>query len=1202
VSDEPEAVRLLNLASGAFLLGNTRSALELIDEAITAAGAGDPVLQSVLLVQKAGWLRESGRAEDAAAAVEQGARQLGQVPEEGNETEWSGLRTEQGNIARVRGDFATAEALYVQAEALAEKSPARDLLVTTVYANRAAVHMDQGRLGDAQDALLTALEIDQRIGSKDSESNDLNMLGLVAKRRGDADTAKAYFLKAFDVAYKTGLTRRAMEAIANFSAYLDDAGDHEKAAQLFRETGSLLASAGDEAGFADAIANQAVATANAGDPGGAIVLLTRARELHLATGNRLTAVGDLINLSQAEERLDRHDQALAHAEEALREAGDLGLIDMLWRAEYLVASCRAILAAERVPDGQEPDSETFSEVLAGYRRAIDYIELLRSNVDRPDERQAMLVGKEQVYRAAIALSLAFGLGRDALAFSERARMRSFLDALGSSRVERLEMNDPAAARRAELVALLLSLRTPPGDKPGLLDELRTLRAEMVARQPAVAAVTEAELPSVADILAAIPEGTAMLVFYQLADTQVIIFPLFPDAGLPHVTQVDFDEPVEDVVMRFRREIERGDPELPTGNKLFATFFRPVMPLLASTQNVIVVPHGVLHYLPFSALWFVPAGDDAPPREYLRTRFIEATVPSASYLPVMARLSGLSAASGGDQVPGGSRAYGLPVVLGNPTGDLPGAEEEARLVAGILGVTPRLGAAATRDALLAAGSPSVLHVASHGIYDSADPLLSRVEMADGGITVEDLLTTGPAPGVLVLSGCVTGLSDRKPGDELTGLAQAMLRRGTRAVIATLWETFDESSAVFFRHFFTALMNGSPVNEAMTIARHYLATGPGGYDQPVDWAPFVLIGDPGHRVVDLADPSHTDYDRGLELARQEDLEGALREFSKSMNSSDPRVASESAYQVGIVRYLSGDMKGALAAYQAAADSGNPEVAGLANYRIAQILDDEDHDTDGALAAYRRAMDSGVPDAAAMSAVDVGVILASRGDAAGARAAYQRAIDSGHPEASPKAANNLGALLDQAGDVDGARVAYQRAIDAGDPEVSPTAANSLGGLLGEAGDVDGARVAYQRAIDAGHPEASPRAAYNLGTLLREAGDVDGARVAYRYAMDSGTRIAPAAAVALGVMLATRGEVDAACVALQQAIDTGDPNARPVAAYNLGLLLMEHQDLAGARAALTIAGESNDHDITRSARSLLAQLGRLERTARRTERRHRH
>jgi len=1128
-------------ASAAYLGGNSRLALELLDEALAGVPTADASLRSSMLLQKAEWARENGRGEDAQAALDEAVPLVEQMPTEGHETEWASLRSAQAYLARSRGDFAAAEGFYSDAAAFAAHSPARDLLLPDVYANQAAIYLEQGKLGDAQQALAAALEIDQRVGNKRSESNDLNMLGLVAKRRGDADTAKAYFLKAFDVAYKSELVREAMAAITNFAANLDDAGDHEKAAELFREAAAaLLADAngdeGDEARLSCAIANQGVAMANAGDFSGALAYLTRSRELHLATGNQLHAVGDLINLSNAEAGLGHRDQALAYAKEALRGAEEFGLIEMLWRAEYQVASCRAILAAEQfsrfwAAESSSPEEalkeavgdNTFDEAQAGYRRAIDYIELLRSNIDHPDERHTMLVGKEQVYGAAIALSLTFrGAGWEALELSERARMRSFLDALGSSRSDQLESADPAAGRRSELVARLLDPGTPPGDKPGLMDELRTVRAEIMARQPAVAAITGTELPTAQDILAAIPSETAMLVYYQLTDKRVIIFAMLPvggggavdgpgddapgGSGTPQVFQVDFDEPIEDMVKKFRREIERGDTELPIGNALFAALFRPVMPLLAATPNVIIVPHGALHYLPFSALWFVPAGEDAPPREYLRTRFIQTTVPSASYLPFLARVSS------------GERAYGPSVVLGNPTGDLPGAEQEARKAAAILGVSARLGTAATRDALLSAGSPSVLHVASHGMYDTTDPLLSRLEMADGGVTVEDLLTAGPAPGLLVLSGCVTGLSDRTPGDELIGLAQAMLRRGTRAVVATLWETFDESSALFFEHFYEALMSEAPVNEAMTIARHYLATGPGGFDQPVDWAPFVLIGDPGHRVVDPSDPLRLAYNHGVELMNREDRAGALGEFRKSADSSDPVVASQSAYHIGTILYLGKDMTGALAAYRAAAASGNPRATGIAEYRVGQILADSD-DTDGALAAYRRAMDSADPDAQAMAALDVGSILVDRGDRQGALAAYQLAIDSGHPEASPKSA------------------------------------------------------------------------YNSGMLLSEAGDTASAIVAYRRAMDSGLEeIAPAAAVALGAILATQGEADAARAALQQAIDSGDRKARPVAAYNLGLLLMDQQDLDGARAALAIAKESDRRDIARSAALVLA---RLERTA---------
>ena len=1051
-TEDPPALSLFQKANGAYLGGNSRRALEILDQALAAVSMQDVALRSSMLLQKAEWARETGRTDLAEAALNEAASLVEQLPVEGHETEWASLRSAQAYLARAEGDFASAAQFYEQAADLAARSPACDLLLPDVYANRAAIYLETGELGDAQEVLLKALEIDQRVGNARSESNDLNMLGLVSKHRGDGETARAYFLKAVDVANRNGLTREAMDAIANFSADLDDAGEHAKAAELFRDSAALLAEAGDEAGLACAVANQGVAAANAGDLEGSIAFLKTSHELHLATGNQTHAVADLINLARAEAELGRHDQALTHAEEALRNAHEYGAIELLWRAEYQVATLRATLAAGRVrgsgvqvADGEELSKE-LSAALAGYRRAIDYIELLRSNVDRPDERHAMFTGKEQVYGAAISLALGFGLGRDALELSERARTRSFLDALGGARVERLESADPAAGRRSELVARLLDPGTPPADKPTLMNELRTVRAEMIARQPAVAAITEAELPSSAEILAAIPSGTAMLVYYQLDDKTILTFPMSPDGGLPEVGQVQFDEPVEKVVRDFRREIKRGDRGLPTGNKLFAALFRPVMPLLATTQNVIIVPHGALHYLPFSALWFVPAGDDAPPREYLRTRFVQANVPSASYLPFLNRIFG--------ETP----AYGPPVVLGNPTGDLQGAEEEAQNAAAILAVRPFLGAAATRDALLAAGSPSVLHVASHGVYDATDPLLSRLVMADGGVTVEDLLAAGPAPGLLVLSGCVTGLSDRKPGDELIGLAQAMLRRGTRAVVATLWETFDESSALFFEHFYQALMSGNPVNEAMTIARQYLATGPGGFDQPVDWAPFVLIGDPGHR---LANPAVEALRRAMGLFAERDLPGAL------------------------------------AAFREVTRLGDASITPLADYSAGQVLGDL-NDIDGALAAYQRAIDSGHQYAAPLSALDVGTILMDRGDIPGARAAFQRAIDSNHEEAAPKAAYNLGVLLSARRDKQGAIDAYRRAMESGVAEIAPAAAVSLGALLAAAQDTEGAVAAWQMAIESGDPGARPVAAYNLGLLLAK----------YRYLDDAKAALAIAAA----------------------------------------------------------------------------------------------
>src|SRR5262249_45023506 len=122
------------------------------------------------------------------------------------------------------------------------------------------------------------------------------------------------------------------------------------------------------------------------------------------------------------------------------------LIEMLWTAEYAVATCRTAVAAGSAD--AESAIAALEEALAGYRRAADVVELLRSKVDRPEERESLLAGKEGLYDKTISLCAGLGRPRDALQFCERARMRSFIDALGSSRVEQLEEDDPGAERHA----------------------------------------------------------------------------------------------------------------------------------------------------------------------------------------------------------------------------------------------------------------------------------------------------------------------------------------------------------------------------------------------------------------------------------------------------------------------------------------------------------------------------------------------------------------------------------------------------------------------------------------------------------------------------------------------------------------------------------------------------------------------------------
>src|SRR5258708_35435464 len=155
---------------------------------------------------------------------------------------------EQGVAAEARGDSEAAEEFLAEGEAIARQSRDRDEILTDVFANQASVRLRQGRFSDAQHVLFAALEIDQRVGNKRGESNDLNMLGLVYENLGDAETARTYLAKAFEVAYQNGLTREARHAMSNLAVQMDKAGDHDAAAGLFKQIESMGAEGGDEAG------------------------------------------------------------------------------------------------------------------------------------------------------------------------------------------------------------------------------------------------------------------------------------------------------------------------------------------------------------------------------------------------------------------------------------------------------------------------------------------------------------------------------------------------------------------------------------------------------------------------------------------------------------------------------------------------------------------------------------------------------------------------------------------------------------------------------------------------------------------------------------------------------------------------------------------------------------------------------------------
>jgi CHAT domain-containing protein len=176
--------------------------------------------------------------------------------------------------------------------------------------------------------------------------------------------------------------------------------------------------------------------------------------------------------------------------------------------------------------------------------------------------------------------------------------------------------------------------------------------------------------------------------------------------------------------------------------------------------------------------------------------------------------------------------------------LPGAEQEARAVAGRFRSTPLIGSAATKDEVLRRlPNARIVHLATHGLLDQTtngfQSALAFAPDADGNgfLSMQEIQNLKLNADLVVLSACDTALG-KMSGDGILGLSRSLITAGTPSVIVSLWAISDESTAYLMDHFYAQLERGQ--DKAGSLQTAMLDTIKR-YPAPLNWAAFVLIGE-------------------------------------------------------------------------------------------------------------------------------------------------------------------------------------------------------------------------------------------------------------------------------------------------------------------------------------------------------------------------
>lgn len=151
-----------------------------------------------------------------------------------------------------------------------------------------------------------------------------------------------------------------------------------------------------------------------------------------------------------------------------------------------------------------------------------------------------------------------------------------------------------------------------------------------------------------------------------------------------------------------------------------------------------------------------------------------------------------------------------------------AAEAAAIRRRLPDVTSLTGAAATRAAVLSSlRATPLLHFACHGVADPMAPLTSGIELADGRLTVGDLMRhrrgLGGLGGVCVLSACETAVSGAALPNEAVGLPSAFLQAGFTVVLGAHWIVDDVSTALLMARFYDEMIADRDTSLAEALRR-------------------------------------------------------------------------------------------------------------------------------------------------------------------------------------------------------------------------------------------------------------------------------------------------------------------------------------------------------------------------------------------------
>jgi CHAT domain-containing protein/Tfp pilus assembly protein PilF len=866
---EGEQVRLANIGTVYYKLGQYSQALEHYQQALVISQEiGDRDGENTILSNMGGIYLSQGQYLQALEYFQKALAIAREIDDRAGE---GASLSNIGTVYNSLGQYPQALEYLQQALAI-EQEIGNQAEKGSILNNIGTVYYSLGEYPQALEYYQQALAIEQEIGDRSGEENTLNNIGANYSSLGQYMEALEYFQRSLAIAKDIQDLHGEGLSLANMGEVYRNLSQYTQALEYYQQGLAIAQEMGDRPEEANRLGNIGAVYEQLGQYEQALDYFQRvlaiAREIgdQVEEGRTLNNIGTVYySLGEYPQALEYYQQALAILQEIGSQAGEwttlnnIGEVYRNWGqyAQALEYFQQALRIARKIGDrsGETTPLDNIgslyeewgdsAQAIAYYQQAIEVYESIQTEIRVEDLKTSFVAGRINTYKRLIPLLWKERHYQEAFNYAERARARAFLDGLaGGAKDFRADASSELLRQEQELLgeigALRNQLATLHNGSEGDMDAIAAVQGELARSEanyaqllteiklqsPEIASLVSVDVISLTDLQSLLDANTT-LVEYFITEERTLVFLISHDTFETVVIDVSQDD-LTQTITTFRDFANLDNPHPPSLKQLYGWLIAPLKDKL-KTPVLGIIPHGVLHYLPFAAL--------TDGTRFLSDDYTLFILPSASVLRFIQE----------KRKPESNTV----LALGNPTTDLPSlqfAGQEAESIAKLYRAEALVGTTATESSVWdRAGNTGILHLAAHGEYNPYNPLFSAIHLTrdarnDGRLEVHEVygLDLTVATNLVVLSACETNVGAVSAGDEVVGLNRAFIYAGTPTVISSLWNVDDAATALLMERFYTHLRSSKSKGEALRQAQMAVRVK---YPHPYYWASFVLTGDPG-----------------------------------------------------------------------------------------------------------------------------------------------------------------------------------------------------------------------------------------------------------------------------------------------------------------------------------------------------------------------